>query len=154
MNQFPLIGLGLATTNKAGETLDTYFPKIAFNNAVNGDGDLFEAWSDLLDQGVCEITDLSTLKLSEKFFLSSLSELNKNSKLILCRITEDHAIESVEDWREVDFKMLRIGVMEYARYFVKMRQPDKADDIMNKVKQWYEDDETFMEEYNAIVNGE
>ena len=50
--------------------------------------------------------------------------------------------------------MLRIGVMEYARYFVKMRQPDKADDIMNKVKQWYEDDETFMEEYNAIVNGE
>ena len=64
------------------------------------------------------------------------------------------AIESVEDWREVDFKMLRIGVMEYARYFVKIRQPDKADDIMNKVKQWYEDDETFMEEYNAIVNGE
>lgn len=63
------------------------------------------------------------------------------------------AIESVEDWREVDFTMMRIGVMEYARYFVKMRQPDRADMIMNKVKQWYEEDETFMEEYDAIVNG-
>ena len=63
------------------------------------------------------------------------------------------AIESVEDWREVDFEIMRIGVMEYARYFVKMRQKEKADEIMNKVKQWYEDDETFMEEYDEIVNG-
>lgn len=64
------------------------------------------------------------------------------------------AIESVEGWREVDFQMLRIGVMEYARYFVKMRQKDVADEVMNKVKQWFEDDETFMSEYDAIVNGE
>ena len=97
MNQFPLIGLGLATTNNAGETLDTYFPKIAFKNVIDGDGDLFEAWSNLLDQDVCEITDLSTLKLSEKSFLSSLGELKENSKLILCRITEDHAIQGVEE---------------------------------------------------------
>ena len=41
MNQFPLIGLGLVTTNKAGETLDAYFPKIAFKNAIDGDRDLF-----------------------------------------------------------------------------------------------------------------
>ena len=72
MNQFPLIGLGLVTTNKAGETLDAYFPKIAFKNAIDGDGDLFEAWSNLLDQDICEITDLSTLQLTEKSFLSSL----------------------------------------------------------------------------------
>ena len=97
MNQFPLIGLGLATTNNAGETLDTYFPKIAFKNAVDEDRDLFEVWSDLLDQDVCEITDLSTLKLSEKSFLSHLGELKENSKLILCRITEDHAIQGVEE---------------------------------------------------------
>ena len=45
MHQFPLIGLGLATTNNTGETLDTYFPKIAFKNAIDGDADLtgFEA---------------------------------------------------------------------------------------------------------------
>ena len=52
MNQFPLIGLGLANTNNAGETLDTYFPKIAFKNLIDGDGDLFEAWSNLLDQNI------------------------------------------------------------------------------------------------------
>ena len=49
MNQFPLIGLGLVTTNKTGETLDAYFPKIAFKNAIDGDGDLdvVEALKDL-----------------------------------------------------------------------------------------------------------
>ena len=97
MNQFPLIGLGLATTNNAGETLDTYFPKIAFKNAVDEDRDLFEVWSGLLDQDVCEITDLSTLQLSEKSFLSSLGKPNENSKLILCRISEDHSLQSVEE---------------------------------------------------------
>ena len=97
MNQFPLIGLGLVTTNKAGETLDAYFPKIAFKNAIDGDGDLFEAWSNLLDQDICEITDLSTLQLSEKSFLSSLGKPNENSKLILCRISEDHSLQSVEE---------------------------------------------------------
>ena len=97
MNQFPLIGLGLVTTNKAGETLDAYFPKIAFKNAIDGDGDLFEVWSNLLDQDICEITDLSTLQLSEKSFLSSLGKPNENSKLILCRISEDHSLQSVEE---------------------------------------------------------
>ncbi|MFT5821417.1 MAG: hypothetical protein ACI8ZM_002670 [Crocinitomix sp.] len=63
------------------------------------------------------------------------------------------AVESVEDWREVDMDMLRIGVIEYARYFKQARQPEISKKILNKVKQWYEDDEAFMAEYDDIVNG-
>lgn len=62
-------------------------------------------------------------------------------------------IQSVEDWREIDFEMLRIGIVEYSRYLVKMRQYDKAKELLNKVKQWLENDEVFMEYYDEIVNG-
>ena len=62
-------------------------------------------------------------------------------------------IESVDSWREIDFEMMRIGVSEYAKYLVKMRQCDKAKDILNKVKQWFEEDEDFLRMYDDIVNG-
>jgi 2,3,4,5-tetrahydropyridine-2-carboxylate N-succinyltransferase len=93
MNQFPLIGLGLATTNSAGKTLDTYFPKIVFKDMQHKGEDLFSVWNNLLDSDVCEITDLSLLNLSEDELPSSLGE---NIKIVLCRITQDQKIDSVE----------------------------------------------------------
>jgi 2,3,4,5-tetrahydropyridine-2-carboxylate N-succinyltransferase len=93
MNQFPLIGLGLATTNSAGKTLDTYFPKIVFKDRQHKGKDLFGVWNNLLDSDVCEITDLSLLNLSEDELPSSLGE---NIKIVLCRITQDQKIDSVE----------------------------------------------------------
>lgn len=63
------------------------------------------------------------------------------------------AVESVDDWREVDFEMMRIGVLEYAGYLVQARQCEKAREILNKVKQWFEEDEIFMSKYDEIVNG-
>ena len=93
MNQFPLIGLGLATTNSAGKTLDTYFPKIVFKDMQLKGKDLFSIWNNLLDSDVCEITDLSLLNLSEDELPSSLGE---NIKIVLCRITQDQKIDSVE----------------------------------------------------------
>jgi 2,3,4,5-tetrahydropyridine-2-carboxylate N-succinyltransferase len=93
MYKFPLIGLGLATTNSAGKTLDTYFPKIVFKDMQNKGKDLFSIWNNLLDSDVCEITDLSLLNLSEDELPSSLGE---NIKIVLCRITQDQKIDSVE----------------------------------------------------------
>ena len=93
MNQFPLIGLGLATTNSAGKTLDTYFPKIVFKDMQHKSKDFFSIWNNLLDSDVCEITDLSLLNLSEDELPSSLGE---NIKIVLCRITQDQKINSVE----------------------------------------------------------
>ncbi len=62
------------------------------------------------------------------------------------------AVESVDGWRPVDFEMLRMGIYEYAAFLHSARQCDKAKEIMNKVKQWFEDDEIFMAKYDEIVN--
>jgi 2,3,4,5-tetrahydropyridine-2-carboxylate N-succinyltransferase len=55
--------------------------------------DLFSVWNNLLDSDVCEITDLSLLNLSKDELPSSLGE---NIKIVLCRITQDQEINSVE----------------------------------------------------------
>ena len=94
MNQFPLIGLGLANTNSAGKTLDTYFPKIVFKDRQHKGKDLFSIWNNLLDSDVCEITDPSLLNLSKDELPSSLGE---NIKMVLCRITQDQKINNVEE---------------------------------------------------------
>lgn len=94
MNQFPLIGLGLATTNSAGKTLDAYFPKIVFKDMQRNGKDLFSIWNNLLDSDVCEITDSSLLNLSKDELPSSLGE---NIKMVLCRITQDQKINNVEE---------------------------------------------------------
>jgi 2,3,4,5-tetrahydropyridine-2-carboxylate N-succinyltransferase len=94
MNQFPLIGLGLATSNSAGTTLDAYFPKIVFKDMQRNGKDLFSIWNNLLDSDVCEITDSSLLNLSKDELPSSLGE---NIKMVLCRITQDQKINNVEE---------------------------------------------------------
>jgi tetratricopeptide (TPR) repeat protein len=62
------------------------------------------------------------------------------------------AVESVEEWRDVDLEMLRIGVIEYVNYLVEIRQTDQAKKVLGKVKQWYEDDQIFMAVYDEVVN--
>ncbi len=61
-------------------------------------------------------------------------------------------VESIEDWRDIDKEVLRIGVLEYVNYLVGIRQIDKARDMLGQVKQWYEDDDIFMATYNDVVN--
>ena len=58
------------------------------------------------------------------------------------------AVSSVEDWREVDMDMLKLGILEYCRYRIDLRQNDFAKEVLNKVKQWFEEDEQFMRFYN------
>ncbi|WP_139134247.1 hypothetical protein [Crocinitomix algicola] len=62
-------------------------------------------------------------------------------------------VESVEDWRDIDFEMMRLGVIEYCNYMVQNRLCDNAKKLLNQVKQWYEDDEIFMNYYDDVVNG-
>ena len=62
------------------------------------------------------------------------------------------AIESLENWRPIDLEMLRMGVIEYSKYLVQMSQKDAACVLLNKVKQWYEKDDTFTTYYDEICN--
>jgi hypothetical protein len=63
------------------------------------------------------------------------------------------AVTSIDDWRPIDLEMLRIGVIEYCNAQINvMRQTDPAKKLLGKVKQWFEDDEIFMEYYDKIMN--
>lgn len=62
-------------------------------------------------------------------------------------------VQSVDDWRPIDFEMLRIGVIVYCDAQInEMRQPDAAKDLLGRVKQWLEKDPIFMAYYDKIVN--
>lgn len=61
-------------------------------------------------------------------------------------------IQSVDNWRPIDYEMLRLGVIEYSNYLVTSGQSGEAKKIMGKVKQWFEEDEIFMKKYDEIVN--
>jgi hypothetical protein len=45
-----------------------------------------------------------------------------------------------------------MGVIEYSKYLVQMSQKDAACVLLNKVKQWYEKDDTFTAYYDEICN--
>ena len=62
------------------------------------------------------------------------------------------ALESVEDWRKIDLEMLRLGIIEYSKYMMQAQLTDNAKNLLNQVKQWYEDDEIFMAYYDEVIN--
>ena len=62
------------------------------------------------------------------------------------------AITSTSNWRSEDFAMLKLGVIETARALKDYDEIGEAQTLLNKVKQWFEDDDEFMEIYNCYVN--
>lgn len=62
------------------------------------------------------------------------------------------AIETTEGWHEVDFAMLRIGVIEYAKYLADFRMDQALKDILGKTKQWMENDKEYMAFYDQHIN--
>jgi hypothetical protein len=62
------------------------------------------------------------------------------------------AVNSINDWSRPDKEMLKIGVLETAECYVSSKQVDKAKTILNKIAQWYENDEEFKKRYDEIVN--
>lgn len=62
------------------------------------------------------------------------------------------AVTSINDWSRPDKEMLKIGVLESAECYLASKQVDKAKSILNKVAQWFENDEEFRKRYDEIVN--
>ncbi|MBK6527275.1 MAG: hypothetical protein IPG07_18010 [Crocinitomicaceae bacterium] len=61
-------------------------------------------------------------------------------------------VTSVDEWRPVDFAMLKLGVTEYCKILVKMSQQANACALAGKVRQWFEKDEEFKAFYDALCN--
>jgi hypothetical protein len=70
----------------------------------------------------------------------------KEADAMLAKIT------SVDDWHKEDFQLLKIGVFGTAQCYIDSRREEMAKALLNKVKQWFEDDDDFKAKYDEIVN--
>lgn len=70
----------------------------------------------------------------------------KEAEALLVKIT------SIEDWSDADKDILKVGVFETAECYILSKQKEKAKTLLNKVAQWYEEDEEFKAKYDEIVN--
>jgi hypothetical protein len=61
-------------------------------------------------------------------------------------------ITSIEDWSDADRQMLKLGALQTAECYLASKQKEKAKALLNKVAQWYEEDESFKAKYDEIVN--
>ena len=92
------------------------------------------------------------------YFLKAAAEYNTGDKGT-GKITMQDAykrlgeVTSVEGWRPVDLDMLKLGIIEFSKSLIKMNQKPKAQELLGMVKQWFENDEEFMDFYNEVVNG-
>tara|TARA_B100000287_G_C20662182_1_gene790527 strand:- start:1441 stop:2448 length:1008 start_codon:yes stop_codon:yes gene_type:complete len=111
MNHFPLIGLGITTKGSSGKTLDASFPYIVFQNGENEHDQYYEKWDLLMDRDVIELKDLNLLDLQSNEFNSSITNLEENKSLVLCKISENKPIETIEE------AYLKLHLLSY-RYFL------------------------------------
>lgn len=70
----------------------------------------------------------------------------KEADLLLSKTT------SIEDWSKADKELLKIGVLQTAECYIASKQMEKAKTTLNKIAQWFEEDEDFKTKYNELVN--
>ncbi len=70
------------------------------------------------------------------------------SKLIIQKGEDPYISEK----KKIDRDVFKFGIIQYAKALVQMEEISEARKIMGKVKQIFEDDENFMDEYDKIVN--
>ena len=97
MYNFPLIGVGITTKGKSGKTLDAYFPFILFQNGQNKLDKYFQQCNDLIKNDLMQIENINLLDIDDEEFNNSFSNLAKNKIIVLCRISEDKPIKSIEE---------------------------------------------------------
>ena len=97
MNNFPLIGLGIATKGTSGNILDAFYPCISFKNGEDEISLMYEKWDALLSEDVTEIKDVAQLDLQDESLKTAIDNLDKNKTLVLCRILDNRPIESIEE---------------------------------------------------------
>lgn len=62
------------------------------------------------------------------------------------------AVKSLEEYRDEDKELFKMGIFETCECYIAMKQVDKAKTLLGKVAQWFEGDEDFKAKYDAIVN--
>ncbi len=62
------------------------------------------------------------------------------------------AMDGLGNMTETDKLLFKTGVLQTAECYISSKQVEKAKTLLNKVKQWFEDDEEFMAKYDELVN--
>ncbi len=70
----------------------------------------------------------------------------KEAEIELAKVTD------FDTWSPADQAMLKMGVLQTAECYKSSKQVDKSKALLNKVAQWFEEDEEFKEKYDEIVN--
>ena len=97
MNKFPLIGVGITTKGKSGKTLDAYFPFILFQNGSNKFDKNFQQCNDLMKDDLMQVENINLLDIDDEEFNNSFSNLETNKIIVLCRISDDKPINTIEE---------------------------------------------------------
>jgi hypothetical protein len=58
---------------------------------------------------------------------------------------------SIDDWSEADRAMLKLGVLETAKCYVKAKQKEKAKTLISKISEWFEEDQDFKTQVEEIL---
>lgn len=99
---------------------------------------------------------ISTNLIGEKFVSGACKFLinDKYTAFPMWREAADSLanVTSLDSWSKADIEMLKIGIIQTAECYVSIRKVDDAQEILNKVAQWFEDDQAFKEVYDKIVN--
>ena len=74
-----------------------FIPPLALKNGEDEISLMYENWDALMSQNVTEIKDVAQLNLQNKNLNSIIGNLDKNKTLVLCRILDNHPIESIEE---------------------------------------------------------
>ena len=111
MNKFPLIGVGVTTKGKSGKTLDAYFPYILFQNGENKLDKHFQQCNDLMKNDLMQIENINLLDIDDEEFNNSFNNLGTNKIILLCRISEDKPINSIEE------AYLKLHLISYKFFF-------------------------------------
>ena len=110
MKNMPFIGLGIATIGSSTEILDVHFPLIVFKNTKEKHHPLYKSWDSLMDADTLMLKDSSKVNLKDDSLNNLITNLGKNKKLLLCRITKNEPIESIEE------AYLKLHLLSY-KYF-------------------------------------
>ena len=97
MNKFPIIGVGITTKGKSGKTLDAYFPFILFQNGTNKFDKNFQQCNDLMKDDLMQVENINLLDIDDEEFNNSFSNLETNKIIVLCRISDDKPINTIEE---------------------------------------------------------
>jgi len=110
MNNFPIIGIGVASLDQSGKTLSVFYPVISCEGGSLNYDKSFVQLDALTTDRVTAIHDLEAMSGIDPILDALLKNMDERCKLVLCKLSEDKPIELVEE------AYLKLHLLSYKIY--------------------------------------